>query len=125
LAKSNWQWAIVGIGVNLNQVDFPPDLQNPVSLKQITGENYDTIDKAKELWESLNFFLSQFDTEGIDSIFETYNGNLYKKNEKVRIKKGSRVFEATIKGVSSIGQLVVNHGLEERFDFGEIEWIIG
>jgi BirA family biotin operon repressor/biotin-[acetyl-CoA-carboxylase] ligase len=125
LAIGNWQWAIVGIGVNLNQVDFPQELQNPVSLKQITGENYYTIEKAKELWKTINFFLDQFESEGFDFIFEAYNKNLYKKNEKVRIKKGSRAFEATIKSVSTIGQLVVDHGIEERFDFGDIEWIIG
>ena len=125
LAIGNWQWAIVGIGVNLNQVDFPPDLQNPVSLKQITGENYDTIESAKELWKTINFYLTQLESEGADFIFEAYNKNLYKKNEKVRIKKGSRAFEATVKSVSTTGQLVVEHGIEERFDFGDIEWIIG
>ena len=125
LAIGNWQWAIVGIGVNLNQVDFPSDLQNPVSLKQITGENYDTIEKAKELWKTIKSHLNKLEAEGVDFIFEAYNKNLYKKNEKVRIKKGSRAFEATIKSVSTMGQLVVDHGIEERFDFGDIEWIIG
>ena len=120
----NWKWAVVGIGVNLNQVDFPPELQNPVSLKQITGENYDAVEKAKELWNSLNFFLNRLESEGFDFIFDAYVKNLYKRNEKVRIRKGSRVFQATIKGVSTTGQLVVDHGMEERFDFGDIEWII-
>jgi BirA family transcriptional regulator, biotin operon repressor / biotin---[acetyl-CoA-carboxylase] ligase len=125
LSINNWQWAILGIGVNLNQVNFPSDLQNPVSLKQITGGNYNPIDMAKELCETLNLCLIQLEKEGGDSIFETYNRNLYKKNEKVRIKKGSRVFEATVTGVSSAGQLIVNHGMEERFDFGDIELIVG
>src|SRR5437667_2750998 len=36
-AVGSWQWAIIGIGININQTSFPPDLHNPVSLKQITG----------------------------------------------------------------------------------------
>ncbi len=33
--------SIVGIGLNLNQTEFPPDLPNPVSLSLLTGRNYD------------------------------------------------------------------------------------
>ena len=33
--------SIVGIGLNLNQTEFPPDLPNPVSLSLLTGRRYD------------------------------------------------------------------------------------
>ena len=33
--------SIVGIGLNLNQTEFPPDLPNPVSLSLLTGRHYD------------------------------------------------------------------------------------
>jgi BirA family biotin operon repressor/biotin-[acetyl-CoA-carboxylase] ligase len=39
------------------------------------------------------------------------------------LKKGNRVFETTIKGVSETGQLITQHSIEERFEFGEVEWI--
>ena len=33
--------SIVGIGLNLNQTEFPQDLPNPVSLSLLTGRRYD------------------------------------------------------------------------------------
>ena len=42
----------------------------------------------------------------------------------VRLRKDNRVFETKIKGVSHEGQLITQHSIEERFDFGEVEWII-
>jgi BirA family transcriptional regulator, biotin operon repressor / biotin---[acetyl-CoA-carboxylase] ligase len=59
-----------------------------------------------------------------DTIFSSYLSCLYKKDEQVKLKKGSRVFEATIKSVSMEGKLIVQHAIEEEFDFGEIEWVI-
>lgn len=121
---SNWQWAIIGIGININQTSFPPDLPNPVSLKQISGKSYDPLMLAKEL--NSGFYKNfQLLIEGnFELLFNRYQSELYKKDEKVKLKKGSRVFEATIKGVSKTGQLITQHTIEERFEFGEVEWIL-
>ena len=44
-----WKWSVVGTGININQTSFPADLPNPVSLKQITGKNYEPLRLAKGL----------------------------------------------------------------------------
>jgi BirA family transcriptional regulator, biotin operon repressor / biotin---[acetyl-CoA-carboxylase] ligase len=123
-ATSNWQWAIVGIGININQTHFPPGLANPVSLRQITGKNFDPLVLAKELCVILDNYFQQLVTKGFDAIYSQYLGHLYKKKEPVRWKKGSRVFEATLKTILPTGKLVVQHSIEEEFDFGEVEWVI-
>ena len=59
---------------------------------------------------------------GFEPIYNQYIQLLYKLNEKVKLKKDSRVFEAMIKSVSPEGKLVVQHSIEEEFNFGEVEW---
>lgn len=121
---SSWEWAIIGIGININQTSFPPDLPNPVSLKQITGKNFDPVLLAKELH---NIFLQHFDeltTRGFSAIYKHYLANLYKKNERVRLRKDNRAFEATIMGVSESGRLIAEHGIIEEFDFGAVDWML-
>jgi BirA family biotin operon repressor/biotin-[acetyl-CoA-carboxylase] ligase len=122
--EGRWEWAVVGIGVNVNQTEFPSGLKNPVSLTQITGKNYNTIDMAKQLCRCLDHFYNKLVDEKFDLILEEYNAHLYKKNEVVKFKMENRIFEARVKAVNEVGQLVVEHAIEARFDFGKVEWII-
>ena len=122
-----WKWAIAGIGLNINQTDFNPELPNPVSFKQITGREFDCVELAKEL--SAAVFEKIADcrlhiTDYSAKILKDYNDHLYKLGQTVKLKKENRVFEAAIKEVAANGQLVVQTAMEERFDFGEVVWVI-
>jgi BirA family biotin operon repressor/biotin-[acetyl-CoA-carboxylase] ligase len=121
---SNWKWAIIGIGINVNQTIFPSDLKNPVSLKQITGQNFDTVQLAKELCESADYFYKRLINNGADPLLDTYNQVLYKKDEVVTLKKDNRIFKTIVKGVSQTGQLITQQAVEEIFEFGEVEWVL-
>jgi BirA family biotin operon repressor/biotin-[acetyl-CoA-carboxylase] ligase len=117
-----WKWAVAGIGININQTNFPPGLSNPVSLKQITGKNYNPVELARELCSILDNYYRQLMTEGFEDIYEKYVTHLYKRNESARLKKDSRIFDALIKTVTPTGQLVIQHAIEEYIDFGAVEW---
>ena len=60
---------------------------------------------------------------GFENIYTTYLDHLYKKGSTVKLKKGTRVFEASIEGVSPTGKLITQHAFREEFDFGEVELI--
>lgn len=119
-----WKWAIVGIGININQTSFPPDLPNPVSLKQITGKTFTPVYLAKELCDVIDKHYKLFIEEKFDTLYNYYQDHLYKKNEMVKLKKDKRIFETIIKGVSPSGQLITRHAIEECFEFGEVEWVV-
>ena len=47
------RYSIIGIGFNFNETLWPADLPNPVSLKNITGEDYDTDAELELLAEKI------------------------------------------------------------------------
>ena len=115
-----WQWAILGIGVNINQTVFHPSFKNPVSLKQITGKSYDPQLLARDLCKFLNQGLANYHSI---EVMPEYNLHLYAKGKAVRLKKENAVFETTIKGVDAGGNLITEDTIERTFRFGEVEWI--
>jgi BirA family biotin operon repressor/biotin-[acetyl-CoA-carboxylase] ligase len=120
---NTWQWAVAGMGVNINQTEFDPSLTNPVSLKQITGKTYDVIAMAKILCECLQVRYEQLQ-QGKESILQDYNAVLYKKEEEVKLRKNNTVFSCIIKEVNAFGQLQLTNAPLSQVEFGEVEWVI-
>lgn len=119
---TNWTWAIVGIGININQTAFPKDLPNPVSVKKITNQDYDVLSLARELHQNLLTALSN-PSENADLLLETYNSQLYARGKKVKLKKQNQVFETEIIGVDLQGKLLTKDILEREFSVGEVEML--
>ena len=117
-----WKWAVVGIGININQTQFDNFLIKAVSLKEITGIFFNNIDLAKELHALLMKNLGELNTA--ENIMEQYNEHLYKINKNVTLKNKDIKFETVIKGVNEEGQLITVDSIEHRFNFGEVEWVL-
>ncbi len=124
IQTGNWQWAVVGVGVNVNQTEFDALLPNPVSLKQITGKQYDVITLAKELYYLMMKRFDELLGKNYSVLHASYLDHLYKKNKKVKLKKDNAVFETLIKSVNTQGQLVTHDAIERVFNVGEIEWLL-
>jgi BirA family biotin operon repressor/biotin-[acetyl-CoA-carboxylase] ligase len=123
LHGNTWQFAVAGIGLNINQTWFFPGLTNPVSLKQITGKTYDILMLAKEL---CGFLHNRIETLKVDplSLLAEYNSHLYKAGEKVLFKIGDMSIESLVKSVNLKGQLLIFNGTERFINWGEVEWVI-
>ncbi len=121
---SLWQNAIVGIGINVNQMDFPRTNLNATSLKQITGSTWDPLDLSKELCKKLDARYNS--SKGLNPVklIEEYNRSLFRKDEIVRLRKGNIVFETRIVRVNTSGQLITRDSIERVFEFGEVDWIL-
>jgi BirA family biotin operon repressor/biotin-[acetyl-CoA-carboxylase] ligase len=121
---ASWQWAVVGIGININQRNFQNDLPNPVSLSQITGEMYDVVQLAKELHSYVMARFEELKKDGAGNLFSLYNHFLYKRDVQVRLKKDNIVFDTEILGVDDQGQLLTKDVMERSFSFNEVEWLL-
>ena len=119
-----WEFAIIGVGININQTSFDPSIPNPVSLKQITGKDFEAPLLARELCSCLEKRLEQLEKTGFTSILADYNEALYGRDRIRMFKDAGGIFEGKIKSVSAEGELIIQQDIERRYKFGEIEWII-
>ncbi|MEP7257553.1 MAG: biotin--[acetyl-CoA-carboxylase] ligase [Flavitalea sp.] len=119
----NWSWAVAGIGLNINQTGFPDHLPNAISLKQVTGMEYNVLKLGKALVSGIDKQLHWMNHSSEEEIMKTYNKLLYKKDVEVKLKKENIVFTRFIKGVSPSGELIAQGAMEERYQFGEVEWV--
>jgi BirA family biotin operon repressor/biotin-[acetyl-CoA-carboxylase] ligase len=115
-----WVWAVVGIGINLNQTSFPGEIPNAVSLNQITGIQYEPVAIARELVSRIQNQISIL-RKTPDQILRRLNDSLYKKNQVITLKKNDELFVSVLKAVDSNGSLITEDGI---FKSGEVEWIV-
>jgi len=123
---SKWNFAVIGIGLNVNQTDFPEDLINAISLKKVAERNFELLEIIQDLRTGiLNGLLSE-PSKKKDEILKAYNDNLYKKDHCMNFRNlHTKVkFEAFVQEVKETGKLVLltPTGIKE-FEFGSLEWL--
>jgi BirA family biotin operon repressor/biotin-[acetyl-CoA-carboxylase] ligase len=68
-----WTWAVVGIGININQTVFSPEAPNPVSLKQITGRDWDILSLQEALSKALTKSIQDWLMEGDEKTIQAFD----------------------------------------------------
>ncbi|MCY7291559.1 MAG: biotin--[acetyl-CoA-carboxylase] ligase [Ferruginibacter sp.] len=121
---NEWTWSVVGIGVNVNQLNFDRVNQNATSLRRICDRIFDPIELAKKLHIELNKNIEAITHVSKEFYFDYYNEHLYKKGKTVKLKKDNIIFSTCIKEVNRKGQLVTFDAIERQFNSGEIKWIL-
>jgi BirA family transcriptional regulator, biotin operon repressor / biotin---[acetyl-CoA-carboxylase] ligase len=120
---NKWNYAVAGIGVNINQQQFDEGLGNAISLSIVTGKKYELETMGRELCEWLEL---QWKTLGRhpEAVIELYNECLYRKNLPVRFRDKTRVFTAVVKYVTPSGELIVGAGSDEVVVPRGVQWLI-
>lgn len=118
-----WTHAVVGIGINVNQVLFDPTLPNPVSLFQITGREHSPVTLARDLCRKLEARLEGLMRMGVDLTLGALNENLYGRGRRMAFRKKGERFVAMPEKVLADGSLVLSCPPPNVFRHGELEWL--
>lgn len=100
--------AVCGIGLNVNQTQFPSWVPHPTSVAQITGSHYDTAALLPSLLEAIGTRYDQL-RHGIDHSAE-YLSRLMNLGTPRRYMYDSHEITATVNGVDTFGRLLLTDG---------------
>lgn len=125
LNSSSIQQTILGIGLNVNQDDFPKEVPNPTSLSLLCGKQFDCDEVLNELCSCLEARYLQLKRAEYSVLDTDFTNRLYRKDEWHLFMSERKEFEGMIKGVDKRGRMLVMHRNEiERFyDLKEIKFI--
>jgi BirA family biotin operon repressor/biotin-[acetyl-CoA-carboxylase] ligase len=123
-SSKEWNWAVVGIGINVNQINFDEANKNATSLRNICNQVFDPIELAKKLYLELMQGTADITDVSMGYYFDYYNKHLYKRGEIAKLKKDNIIFNTCIKEVNTQGQLVTLDAIERHFASGEIKWLL-
>jgi len=125
ISGSKINHTIVGIGININQTEFLSDAPNPVSLKQIIGDDFYLHDELVELKYHLAKYYNRLKYKHFKEINREYLLNLFRYKVWNDFKTKDTLFRGKITGVNEYGhlQIMTSENELKEFDMKEIEFI--
>ena len=116
------KYSIAGIGLNVNQTTFVSDAPNPVSLKQIRGQEYDIKRLMIHLFETVQRVLNESEQE----VWAYYKSHLYRREGFWPFEDKDGPFEAAIKDVLPTGEIVLEDkkGQERIYHFKQVRYVL-
>lgn len=117
--------SIVGIGLNINQIRFLSLAPNPVSLKMITGRDYDLEVLVKELLSEIDRSYGRLREGRFPELDEAFHARLYRLGEWRAYRDAAHQYTGMITGVNPIGRLRIREedGPEHEYHFKEVEYL--
>lgn len=123
ISEGNLATSIVGIGINVNQIDFE-NLPHASSLKLVTGIHFSIEELLHQLLISIEGKLKDLSLKRADQILNSFKKRLFRLQVPSTFQMpNNSLFTGMIEDVSSIGKLVVkleDNDLKE-FDLKEIK----
>ncbi len=121
ISSTKVQHSVIGIGMNVNEFQFPADLPNPVSLYLLTGKEYDIDAIAENLRNQILKLLDETHRNWKPE----YDNLIYQKGKQNEFELNGQKISATILGVDDEGRLLLDMGdhLIKSYFSHEINWL--
>ncbi|HLS94375.1 MAG TPA: biotin--[acetyl-CoA-carboxylase] ligase [Sphingobacterium sp.] len=129
LSGSRIRSSIIGIGLNINQLDFPDTIaQRATSLRLETASSSELpiLPCCLQLLESVLSVYDAYDIRDAEPLRSAYNNLLYRRGVPSPFNVGNEPVQGTIEEVDASGRLIVMiDGERCSFDLKEIQFITG
>lgn len=111
-------YVVVGVGINVNQTAFPPDLQNTAtSLRLQAGKEFDRIPLFREILASMEGLYRNSTADGFQSIIPRWLSHSSMVNRPISVSQQGTIISGTVKGLSPEGGLILQTDGAERTVF--------
>jgi BirA family biotin operon repressor/biotin-[acetyl-CoA-carboxylase] ligase len=127
LIENSWQGnmirhSIVGIGLNINQKEFPPFPYRAASMVTVRDGNYEVEEVMRGLSVCLERRYAQLQRGDMGLVDSDYLGRLFRIDEKAHFSDGATEFTGIIRGVSEAGELILERDKTlYTFGFHEVQ----
>ena len=121
ISSTKVQHCVIGIGLNVNEKKFPPNLPNPVSLKMLTGSEFQIPSLASQLREELMKVLD----ETPQNWKPEYDQLIYGLGTTQDFDLNGTMIKREIIGVDLDGKIILDTGQHQRSSYfsHEIKWL--
>lgn len=113
-------FVVIGIGINVNNKNFPEEIvQTASSLSLELGNEIDREMLISEVWKRFSVYYENFLQVGdLSGIKAEYEHALINKDEKVKVLDPLGEYMGIAKGITNIGELIVDTEEEIRYVSG-------
>ncbi len=117
---------IIGMGININQTEFPKMDIEPTSLKRITSKETDLDEFLNSLLMTFLEYFELLDRNEFDLIDKYYFSHLLNFNIWAEYKFEDVPFKGIIRDVMDDGYLIMetSDGKFRKYGFGEISYVL-
>ena len=123
-------YSVIGVGVNVNQMEFLSDAPNPVSIGQLTGQRYDIASLYAEIASIVESRLVQIGDEDYrKSLHVEFMSSLWRGDGKeypFTDTASGKTFSAAISGIETHGPMTLrlSDGTERTYAFKEVSFVL-
>jgi BirA family biotin operon repressor/biotin-[acetyl-CoA-carboxylase] ligase len=116
----------LGLGVNVNQIDWPKNLPYASSLVHFNESTIKLEDVAQKISEELAFALEGLKYVDNDAVLKDYNNWLWQRNMEVELSLAdNNTLAGILKGVNRTGQILIEiRGEFYNFHLGQARLLI-
>lgn len=119
-------YSIAGVGININQTLFEPELPNPTSVALITGKKNTITEMIPRLTDTLTNLYHLILHEDFSKLQEIYLNHLFQYQKPAQYIIKGEEFTGTITGLSPFGQLIIETESKKVFTchYKEVQFIL-